>query len=45
LEPMELNKGGLCEPGICPVNNFTIYTLKSAVGNSSKPNKALQGTR
>ncbi len=32
---MELNQDGLCEPSICPVNNSTIQTLKSAVVDSS----------
>ena len=31
MEPMELNQGGLGEPGIWPVNNSTIQTLKIAV--------------
>ena len=28
---MELDQDGLCEPSICPVNDSTIQTLKSAV--------------
>ena len=32
---MELNQGGLCEPGICPVNNSTIQNLRFCCINST----------
>lgn len=42
---MELNQDGFREPGNCPVSDFIIQTLKSAVVDSSKPNYAEHVTR